>query len=47
MEEKLLEESRESEKVFFTSRISANVTAQIATRDGTAIGVFTLCMAVS
>jgi hypothetical protein len=40
MEEKLLEESRESEKVFFTSRISADITAQIATRDGTAIGNF-------
>ena len=42
MEDRVLEESRETVKVFFTSKISASVTAQIVTRDGTAIGMFNL-----
>ena len=42
MEDRVLEESTEAERVFFTSKNSAIITAQIVTRDGTAIGMFNL-----
>ena len=42
MVDRVLEESREPEKVFFTSKNSATMTAQIATRDSTVLGMFNL-----